>query len=164
MNPDNIILKEATSEDEIQVANVLLDFYNMDNHDEAVNTFLSEIEKDFHYIVAIENDKIIGLVTWLMHGLPKHGLFELDRICILSTSRGKGVGAKLVDKLVEDASKWYKKNSGEIRKLYILTHEDNINAHAFYEKIGFYHEVTLKDHYYKAQDERVYTMFFNPDK
>ena len=164
MNPDNIILKEATSEDEIQVANVLLDFYNMDNHDEAVNTFLSEIEKDFHYIVAIENGKIIGLVTWLMHGLPKHGLFELDRICILSTSRGKGVGAKLVDKLVEDASKWYKKNSGEIRKLYILTHEDNTKAHSFYEKIGFYHEVTLKDHYYKDQNERVYTMFFNADK
>ena len=50
-----------------------------------------------------------------MHGLPKHGLFELDRICILSTSRGKGVGAKLVDKLVEDASKWYKKNGGRKR-------------------------------------------------
>ena len=160
MNPDNIILKEATSEDEIQIANVLLDFYNMDNRDEAGNTFLSEIEKEFHYIVAIENGKIIGLVTWLMHGLPKHGLFELDRICILSTSRGKGIGAKLVDKLVEDASKWYKKNGGEIRKLYILTHENNTNAHVFYEKIGFYHEVTLKDHYYKDQDERVYTKFF----
>ena len=164
MNSDNIILKEASSEDKVQIANVLLDFYNMDDRDEAINAFLSEIEKDFHYIVAIENGKIIGLVTWLMHGLPKHGLFELDRICILSTSRGKGVGVKLVDKLVEDASKWYKKNGGQIRKLYILTHEDNTKAHSFYEKIGFYHEVTLKDHYYKDQDERVYTMFFKADK
>ncbi len=115
MSSDNIVLKEATSKDEIQISDVLLDFYNMDDRDEAINTFLSEIEKDFHYIVAIENGKIIGLVTWLMHGLPKHGLFELDRICILSTSRGKGVGAKLVDKLVEDASKWYKKNGGRKR-------------------------------------------------
>ena len=164
MNSDNIILKEATSKDEIQISDVLLDFYNMDDRDEAINTFLSEIEKDFHYIVAIENGKIIGLVTWLMHGLPRHGLFELDRICILSTSRGKGVGAKLVDKLVEDASKWYKKNGEEIRKLYLLTHEDNKEAHLFYEKIGFEHETTLKDHYYKNQDERVYTMFFNSDK
>ena len=160
MNSDNIVLKEASSEDKMQIANVLLDFYNMNDRDEAVNTFLSEIDKDFHYIVAIENGKIIGLVTWLMHGLPKHGLFELDRICILSTSRGKGVGAKLVDKLVEDASKWYKQNGEEIRKLYLLTHEDNTSAHVFYEKIGFENETSLKDHYYKDQPERVYSMFF----
>ena len=95
-----------------------------------------------------------------MHGLPKHGLFELDRICILSQSRGKGVGAKLVNKLILDAGDWYKKNDEEIRKLYLLTHEDNINAHSFYEKVGFKHETTLKDHYYKDQDERVYAMFF----
>ena len=158
---DNIIFKEATSEDKIQIANVLLDFYNMNDIDEAVNTFLLEIEKDFHYIVAIENGKIIGLVTWLMHGLPKHGLIELDRICILSESRGKGIGEKLVDKLVKDASNWYKKNGEDIRKLYLLTHENNTNAHSFYEKIGFVHETTLKDHYYRDQDERVYTMFFN---
>ena len=160
MNSDNIVLKEATPKDEIQVADVLLDFYNMDDITEAVKTFRSEIEKDFHYIVALENGKIIGLVTWLMHCLPKHGLFELDRICILSQSRGKGLGAKLVNKLILDAGDWYKKNNEQIRKLYLLTHEDNINAHSFYEKVGFQHETTLKDHYYKDQDERVYTMFF----
>jgi RimJ/RimL family protein N-acetyltransferase len=48
----------------------------------------------------------------------------------------------------------------DIRKLYLLTHEDNKNAHAFYEKIGFEHETTLKDHYYDNKDERVYSMFF----
>ena len=160
MNSDNIVLKEASSEDKIQIAAVLLAFYNMNDRDEAVNTFLSEIDKDFHYIVAIENGKIIGLVTWLMHGLPKHGLFELDRICILSDARGKGVGRKLVDKLILDARKWYDKEGESIRKLYLLTHEDNKNAHIFYEKVGFVHDATLKDHYYKNQDERVYVMFF----
>jgi len=47
-----------------------------------------------------------------------------------------------------------------IRKLYLLTHEDNIDAHIFYEKVGFVHETTLKDHYYKDQNERVYSKFF----
>ena len=42
-------------------------------------------------------------MTWLVHGLPKHGLFELDRICILGKSRGKGIGKKLVNALIEDA-------------------------------------------------------------
>ena len=160
MNENNILLRKATYDDKDQVAKVLLDFYNMNDVDEAIQSFNNELDKDFHYIVAEEDGKIIGLVTWLMHGLPKHGLFELDRICILSEARGKGVGRKLVDKLIDNASKWYANESEKIRKLYLLTHEDNKNAHSFYEKVGFSHETTLKDHYYKDQDERVYVMFF----
>ena len=160
MNEDNIIFKKATIDDKNEIAKVLLDFYNMNDLSEGINAFLSEVDKGFHYIVALEQDKIIGLVTWLMHGLPKHGLFELDRICILSESRGKGIGSKLVNKLVDDANGWYKEHGGSIRKLYLLTHEDNFNAHIFYEKIGFKHESTLESHYYKGKDERVYSMFF----
>ena len=160
MNENNILLREATYDDRDQIAKVLLDFYNMNDVDEAIQSFNNELDKDFHYIVAEEAGKIIGLVTWLMHGLPNHGLFELDRICILSEARGKGVGRKLVDKLIDNASKWYDKKGEKIRKLYLLTHEDNKNAHSFYEKVGFSHETTLKDHYYKDQDERVYVMFF----
>ena len=160
MNENSILLREATYHDKDQIAKVLLDFYNMKDADEAAQSFNNELDKDFHYIVAEEAGKIIGLVTWLMHGLPKHGLFELDRICILSEARGKGVGRKLVDKLIDNASKWYENESEKIRKLYLLTHEDNKNAHSFYEKVGFSHETTLKDHYYRDQDERVYVMFF----
>ena len=157
---NNILLRKATYDDKDQIARVLLDFYNMNDVDEAIQSFNNELDKDFHYIVAEEGRKIIGLVTWLMHGLPKHGLFELDRICILSEARSKGVGRKLVDTLIDNASEWYNKEGEKIRKLYLLTHEDNKNAHSFYEKVGFSHETTLKDHYYKDQDERVYVMFF----
>ena len=160
MNENNILLREANYDDKDQIAKVLLDFYNMNDVDEAIQSFNNELDKDFHYIVAEEAGKIIGLVTWLMHGLPKHGLFELDRICILSEARGKGVGRKLVDKLINNASKLYDNESKKIRKLYLLTHEDNKNAHSFYEKVGFSHETNLKDHYYNDQDERVYVMFF----
>ena len=160
MPKDNIVLRVASYDDKEQISKVLLDFYNMNDRDEAIKSFISELDKDFHYLVAEENGKIIGLVTWLMHGLPKHGLFELDRICILSDARGKGVGRKLVDRLINHAREWYDKEGGNIRKLYLLTHEDNKNAHAFYEKVGFIHDTTLKDHYYKNQDERIYVMFF----
>ena len=160
MTEHKIIFKKATIDNKNEVAKVLLDFYNMNDVNEAINAFLSELDKNFHYIVAIEEDKIIGLVTWLMHGLPKHGLFELDRICILSQSRGKGIGSKLINELVDDARSWYRGKGGRIRKLYILTHEDNLNAQIFYEKIGFKHETTLESHYYNGKNERVYSMFF----
>ena len=153
-------VREATLKDVDQICYVLVDFYNMEDNAEAKKAFISEMEKDFHYIVATQNDKIIGLVTWLPHGLPKHGLFELDRICILSDARGKGVGRILVDELIVSANKWYAGLGHRMRKLYILTHESNVNAHKFYEKINFIHETTLSDHYYKGQDERVYVKFF----
>lgn len=160
MSNSMINTRSATLQDVNQISSVLLDFYNMKNIEEAKNAFLSEIGKDFHYLIAIFEGSIIGIVTWLPHGLPKHGLFELDRICILSQSRGKGVGRILVDELIRHADSWYKNKGYEKRKLYLLTHEDNLNAHSFYEKIGFHHETTLKDHYYKNQDERVYSKFF----
>ena len=157
----NIIIRKAKLEDADQIANVLLDFYNMENIDEASGAFLTEVSKDYKYILAIENGMIIGLVTWLIHGLPKHGLFELDRICVLSKSRGKGVGKILVNSLIDNARKWYKKNNSEIRKLYLLTHEDNILAQVFYEKVGFHHESTLENHYYNNKNEKLYSIFFN---
>ena len=157
----NIInYRRATLKDANQISSVLTAFYNMKDANEASEAFISEMEKDFHYIVALQDDLIIGIVTWLSHGLPKHGLFELDRICLLSEARGKGVGKGLINELIIDADKWYKSIGENIRKLYLLTHEDNMDAHIFYEKVGFDHETTLKDHYYKNQNERVYSKFF----
>jgi ribosomal protein S18 acetylase RimI-like enzyme len=156
-----IQIKSAQDKDSDQIAVVLLDFYNMKNKDEAIRTFKSESQKGYHYIVAKKNDQIIGLVTWLTHGLLKHGLFELDRICLLKESRGIGLGKTLVDKLIENARIFYKERSEKIRKLYLLTHEENKSAQFFYEKIGFSHEATLKDHYYRGKQEKVYSMFFN---
>ena len=160
MGKSAINYRKATLEDADQISLVLMDFYNMKDTNEAYEAVLSEMGKDFHYIVALNDDVIVGLVTWLPHGLPKHGLFELDRICLLSESRGKGIGKGLVEELIIDADKWYKSKGGSIRKLYLLTHEDNVDAHIFYEKVGFDHEVTLKDHYYKDQNERLYSKFF----
>ena len=160
MGKNIINYRKATLKDANQISLVLMDFYNMKDTNEAFEAFMSEMRKDFHYIVALKDDVIIGLVTWLSHGLPKHGLFELDRICLLSESRGKGIGKGLINELIIDADKWYKSMGENIRKLYLLTHEDNVDAHIFYEKVGFVHETTLKDHYYKDQNERVYSKFF----
>ena len=160
MTKSIINYRKATIKDADQISSVLIDFYNMKDAKEASEAFAAEMEKDFHYIVALQDDVIIGLVTWLSHGLPKHGLFELDRICLLSEARGKGVGKGLINELIIDADKWYKSMGENIRKLYLLTHEDNVDAHIFYEKVGFVHETTLKDHYYKDQNERVYSKFF----
>ena len=153
-------IRKATNKDAKGIANVLVQSYNIKDLKEALAFFKNEIEKKHNFIVAEENRKIIGIVSWVMHGFPKHQLCELDRIAVLPEYRGKGVSGKLFAALVKDAKQFYKKNRSRLRKLYLLTHEDNSRACKFYEKLGFRHETTLKEHYYKDKDERVYSMFF----
>ena len=152
-------IRKATVKDANGIANVFVQSYNIRDLKEGIEVFKNEIKKNHNYIVAQENGKIIGIVTWLMHGLPKHQLAELDRIAVIPEYRGRGVSRKLFDFMVKDASQFYKKNKSRLRKLYLLTHADNERAKKFYEKLGFKHETTLKSHYYKNKDEYVYSMF-----
>ncbi len=153
-------LRKAAIKDAKGIANVLVKSYNIKDLHEGIKVFKNETEKSHNYIVAEEKGKIIGIVTWVMHGLPKHQLCELDRIAVLPEYRGKGIAQRLFDSLIKDAQLFYKKNKSKLRKLYILTHADNIRAQKFYEKLGFKHETTLKEHYYKGKDEWVYSKFF----
>ncbi|MBI2657190.1 GNAT family N-acetyltransferase [Candidatus Woesearchaeota archaeon] len=153
-------IRKATSKDAEGIANVLVQSYNIRGLKEGIQVFKNEIKKNHQYIVAEERGKIIGIVTWLMHGLPKHQLAELDRIAVLPEYRGKGVSGQLFNEMVKDVRKFYKKQKSRLRKLYLLTHADNERAQKFYEKLGFRHETTLKQHYYKDKDEYVYSVFF----
>jgi|TARA_B100001964_G_C14214346_1_gene591982 ribosomal protein S18 acetylase RimI-like enzyme len=152
--------RKAAPKDANGIANVLEKSYSIKSIKEGINVFKTETKKSHNYIVAEEDGKISGIVTWIAHGLPKHQLCELDRIAVLPEYRGKGVAKKLFNTLVKDAKAHYKKNNSKLRKLYLLTHAGNKRAHKFYEKLGFKHETTLKQHYYKNKDEFVYSMFF----
>ncbi len=153
-------IRQATAKDALGIAHVLVNSYNIKSMKEGTYVFKSEMKKGHHYIVALENKKIIGIVTWLPHGLPKHMLAELDRIAVLPEYRGKGISKELKEAMVDDAKRWFRAKGFTLRKLYLLTHEDNERARKFYEKMGFKHETTLKDHYYKGKHECVYSVFF----
>ncbi|MEK6891932.1 MAG: GNAT family N-acetyltransferase [Nanoarchaeota archaeon] len=153
-------IRRAKPIDAKGIANVLVNSYNVKNLNEGINVFKSESAKQQVYVVAEDKGKIIGIATWIMHGLPKHQLAELDRIAVLPEYRGHGIAKPLFDALLKDAKEFYKKNKSKLRKMYVLTHYDNVRAHRFYEKLGFTHETTLKAHYYENKDEYVYSRFF----
>lgn len=157
---NTMIVRKAVAEDAEGIAEVLAESYNISDEKEGIGVFEDETGKGHHYLVAEEGGKIVGIVTWLPHGLPKHMLAELDRIAVLPGFRGKGVAEKLKDALIGDCRKWFRERGSRLRKLYLLTHEDNARARKFYGKMGFAHEATLKDHYYAGKGECVYSMFF----
>ncbi len=152
--------RKAVGKDAVGIATVLKECYNIDSIKECVSTFEEEVAKRHHFIVADDDGRIAGITTWKMHGLPKHGLCELDRIAVLPYYMGKGVAQVLFNALIKEAGSSYKKNGSKLRKLYILCHVDNKRAQAFYKKMGMKHETTLKNHYYKGKDELVFSRFF----
>ena len=152
--------RKATAKDAVGIATVLKECYNIDSIKEGVTVFREELQKKYNYVVADEDGRVAGIVTWQMHGLPKHQLCELDRIAVLKEYRGKGIAQSLFKALVDDADAEYKKHGYKLRKLYILTHADNKRAQEFYKKMGCKHETTLKDHFYKGKDEFVFSRFF----
>jgi ribosomal protein S18 acetylase RimI-like enzyme len=153
-------IRNATKKDAKGVANVLIQSYNIKDAKDGMIAFKEELQKKYHFIVAVDKGKVVGLTTWQVHGLYKHQLCELDRIAVLPECRGKGTAKKLFAALIKAAKAEYKKHGSKLRKLYLLTHASNIRAHKFYEKMGFKHEATLKSHYYKKENEWVYSMFF----
>ena len=154
------MIRKATQRDADQIAIVLKSGYHIDSLDEAKDAFFSEIKKSIHYLVNEENSRIVGLVSWFFHGLPKHELVELDRIVVLPEYQGKGISQELFTALIDDANKELSKNGQKLRKLFLLTHASNEKAHKFYEKLGMTHEATLKSHFYDGEDEWAYSKFF----
>ena len=101
-------IRKSKSSDAKGVANVLYQSYNIQSIKEGVAVFRNETAKSHYYVVAEDNGRVVGIATWLMHGLPKHQLCELDRIAVLPEYRGKGAARLLFEALVKDAKEFYK--------------------------------------------------------
>jgi RimJ/RimL family protein N-acetyltransferase len=63
--------------------------------------------------------------------------------------------------LERSANDEYAKYGFPLRKMYILTHANNVRAQAFYKKMGCVFEASLKDHYYSGLDEWVFVKFYD---
>ncbi len=151
--------RKANELDKEMIGEVLRQCYNIDSVEEGVGVFMEEVSKGYNFIVAEEAGKIVGLTSWTVHGLVKHGLAELDRIAVLFEFRQKGAGRGLFNSLIENAKEFYSVEGGMLRKVYLMTHADNFNAQEFYNKLGLKSEAKLKDHFYDGKDELVMSIF-----
>ena len=157
---NTITHRKAEASDAEEVAEVLVENYNIKDKEEAKRVFIEELGM-YNYLVAIDGNKIIGIGCWRVHGLPKHALAEIGRVATLHSYQGKGNTTKILGKLVRDADKFYKSHNTKLRKVYAHVHSSNKKAQEFYERSGLIKEAVLKDHYYQGEDEYVYSMFMD---
>jgi ribosomal protein S18 acetylase RimI-like enzyme len=151
--------REAKPKDATKVAKLLVECFNIPSVKEGKETFLRERKKDI-FIIAEENGKFQGFVSWDMHGVPRHQLARIERICILAGTNRNEVAEGLLTAAIQDADKHFKKKRLKLRKMYTMVHSSNIKLRNFYKKMGFVEEAMLKDHYYKGVDDFILSIFF----
>jgi len=156
-----ITTRKASLKDAEGIAKVLKGVYNISSVKEGKEAFKFERKEGRNYLVAIKDGKIVGLTTWLFHGLPKHGLIELDRIAVLDEYRRNGIATKLTYGLIADAKKELKKYHKNLRKLFLLSHKSNRRAHKFYYKLGFKLEAKFPNHFHKGETEDLLAKYFD---
>lgn len=95
--------------------------------------------------VAEENGYVIGYLRVSVN--PNNGLGVLEEIGVDPKVFAKGIGTALF----AAAEAFWKQNN--IRKVYTCTSHINVNAQAFYKKMGFIEEGLLRDHFRKGLNE-----------
>ena len=153
--------RNAQVDDAHGISQVFMECYNISSLQEGIDVFHEETKKGYNYIVAVEGDEVVGISSWIRQGLFKHRLCELSRIAVKSAYRTNGIAQQLFIALERSARDEYARYGFPLRKMYILTHANNLRAHSFYKKMGCVHEATLKNHYYADMDEWVFTKFYD---
>lgn len=98
-------------------------------------------DKNSYYIVAIENDNIVGVLTSeLQEKLHRDKLqLFIEDLIVEESKRNNGIGSSLL----ENAINYAKNNNCEVVEL--TSYKDEIKAHKFYENNGFInHSIKFK--------------------
>ena len=112
---------------------------------------------DLHWAIADKNDEYLGTISLKEIDLG-NGKAEYA-IVLRKKAQGKGYGAEATNELLKKAFEEIK-----LHKVYLTVLEENTIAIRMYEKCGFVHEGTLKEHLYKDgifHDWRLYGILKN---
>jgi len=91
---------------------------------------------------------LVAYISFRRVGKVKHALYEVTRIEVKEEIMRDGIATKLFNDML---------NMIKFRKLFVTTHASNTKARRFYEKMGMDFEARLPNHYYKGEDEIIYS-------
>lgn len=127
----NIRFREYKEDDISDLEHLMIELGYSVERNELESNVKEIINRGGQVIVAEDNRKVIGSVCIILDARLAEGVYaEIVSLVVDSKARGKGVGKALV-KIAED---WA---SGRVRKIRVRVNEIRIDAHLFYESLGY---------------------------
>lgn len=154
-----MIFRKAGIFDKKKIISMLVACFNISSAKEGKEIFMKEKRRD-SFIIAEEDGKTVGMISWGLRGVTKHQLARISRICIRGKKDMQKIAEGLISEATQDADKYFKKRGLKLRKMYAMVRSTNNDLRRFYKKMGFVEEAKLKDHYYKGKDEYILSLFF----
>ena len=106
---------------------------------------LSENTQSVYTLVGIIDERIVGMVSVVMFPeRPRRKHVGVIAICVDDNWQGKGVGAALMQAIVDLADNWL-----NLTRLELEVYADNEAAIHLYERFGFEVEGTLRRHAFR---------------
>ena len=144
---DEVIIREYKDEDKNEFRRLNIDwishFFEMEEADHLALDSPRQyiIDQGGHIFVAIDANQIVGVCALLKRDCKEHP-YELAKMAVSSSSRGKGIGLLLGNSIIKKATQLGAK------KLYLESNTILEPAINLYRKLGF-KEIVKKDTPYK---------------
>ena len=160
---EEVVIRDYRKEDLPAVKWLMLQYLPRfyDDIDESFSESLTEAhEKGYdpfgyfttakHVWIAEIEDEIVGMMSV---SIKRGGSVKISPILIDEAYRGKGIGRKLIETLVQFVEK------NRLRKIYCSVAIQNVGTLAFFDRLGFVREGYLEQQYRGGMTEVVYGWF-----
>jgi ribosomal protein S18 acetylase RimI-like enzyme len=128
----------------------------VENHVGRALTFAEGMISRFKTLLALKNGKLCGTLTWDTRGGYDDGVVELVGLGVNSEFQRQGIATRLIDRMIEEAIRFYSERSYTLRVIILFMEGRNDNARKFYSQIGFT-EVARIPNLYPHDDGVIWT-------
>lgn len=143
----NIKIREMVEGDVEEVAKIASESFSglKEKAEEWIKCNFSAFPR-MKYFVAEDKEKICGYILWIEKGgFRKNAVIELEQIAVISESRGKGIGLKLINDSLKMIKKELHKRGSKLKIIEVTTGIENSAQKLYKKTLNAKVEATIKD-------------------
>ncbi|MFA6042411.1 MAG: GNAT family N-acetyltransferase [Patescibacteria group bacterium] len=154
-----ITVRRPTPNDGDAIARLFMAKYRFSSLEEAKDAFEGECRHQ-HMRIALDDERVIGIISWRPQGAAHHGVAEVTRLAVLRNYPDPvGIKEQLFDAALAEADWYFHQRNSRLHKVFSLIHADNQHLKHFFATKGMEQEAVLRNHFRFGMDELVYSMF-----
>ena len=153
----DIILRNILEEDKTIL---IVSYLNeIENNQERAQKFADDLINKHKTIICLQNEKLLGSITWDIHSNLSDGIIELVNLGINLNSSNQGIAKELLLTLINYAKKEFSKKGFKLRVIYCFLERNPEFNHFFYKQMGF-REISIVPALYPHDDGVLWIKYF----